>query len=258
MQRNHGECSLALSFGEMPLDRFVVDFAFHNFTHDISTRIDFGFSRARLVSFAGKGCFHMSIQAVATSQWSSGKYLRVSQKPFLGFQNELSLSGLAVRSCPVVGRRRVFRQCPGVDRRRAVRSCPVVESCRTIKPCPVVRGRRAVRYCPSVNPGFFIPQPSESVSSSLNLRFPFIYIFKEPSPVQSWRAVRSYPVVGSCSVEPHVNQSVSAVLSYVLHLFSNSRSLPPSIRFGLSDPALSSGPVLSSPMLIKVSDPVLF
>jgi len=31
---------------------------------------------------------------------------------------------------------------------------------------------------------------------------------KDPSPVQSCRAVRSCPVVGSCSVEPHANQSV--------------------------------------------------
>jgi len=48
-----------------------------------------------------------------------------------------------------------------------------------------------------------MPQPSQSVSSSLDLRFLFIFEFKEPFPVQS------------CWVEPHDNQSVRSSLGLI-------------------------------------------
>jgi len=145
---------------------------------------------------------------VANYHWSSGKYLRVSKHSFSGFQSDLSLSARAVRSCPVVGRRRAFRQCPGVDRLRVVRPCPAVESCRVVRPCQVVRGRRAVRSLPGVDSSIFMPPTSHCVSSGLDLRSSLISKIKESPPVKACRAVRSCPFVGSCSVEPPDNRSV--------------------------------------------------
>lgn len=115
-QRNHGEFS-GLFFGQnvsdsASLDRVVANLALYNSTEQAKFQIkkildsaaqDCFFLQDWLSVFLGKRCFHMQIKAVATSQWSSGNYLRISQNPFLGFQSDVSLSGLATRPCPVLG-----------------------------------------------------------------------------------------------------------------------------------------------------------
>jgi len=184
--------SLAFSLAEMPLIWLIwigllwtlLSIISQNRRHSTTKRF-WAVPREIGFCFSGKGCFHMSIKAVATSQCSSGKYVGISKKPFLSFQSELSLSRRAVRPCPVFGRRRAVRQCPEVDRRRAVKPCPVVESCRAVRTYTIVRNRRAVRSCPGVHSSIFMPQPSQSVSSCLDFHSSLIYKGAFPRPVVS-------------------------------------------------------------------------
>jgi len=172
--------SLAFSLAEMPLIWLIwigllwtlLSIISQNRRHSTTKRF-WAVPREIGFCFSGKGCFHMSIKAVATSQCSSGKYVGISKKPFLCFQSELSLSSRAVR------------QCPGVDRRWAVRPSPVVESCRAVRTYTVVRNRRDVRSCPGVHSSIFMPQPSQSVSSCLDFHPSLNYKGAFPRPVVS-------------------------------------------------------------------------